>query len=448
MQSTDDKPDLAPEMEKLKLQVDGLQSMLRLADERADQEYNARRAAQDALSIAQKQLEIAEKEVATEREAKLALEESMELLKSQHLPQIQQSEQQSRDLKEQQDIMRLTLSELSDKNIDLLGTLDEHRANADQARAEKAKVEEENKDLRRTIDILKIQTEESVDVKQKLRERFERLQGDVTTLTSDIAQEQALWRKKEVDANIKYSTLKADFDREHKQRQKLELHLNDLEQKEMEATKLRFILDQSQNENDKLEELLMNVRQESHDHQNRAARFEREAKEAVENSHFEAERVRALLEADLNAANHQVNFVRTELEAQISNVQSQLDNARMDSETAKARYELLLAEARDSKLAALHDASESKESAIQDQRRLHERTLNDLRERHARAMHNTSEDRQRDEAHYMEVVALRDEKIDHLQEKVAHIEEKLEIAKSAARAAVEAAQSAKAAPVA
>ncbi|KAF3480181.1 myosin class II heavy chain [Arthroderma uncinatum] len=447
MQSTDDKPDLAPEMEKLKLQVDGLQSMLRLADERADQEYNARRAAQDSLAIAQRQMELAEKEAATEREARLAAEEALELLKSQHLPQMEQSQQHSRDLKEQQDIMRLTLSELSDKNIDLQGTLDEYRVSADQARADKEKAEAENKDLRRTLEILKIQTEEGADVKEKLRERFERLQGDVTTLTKDIAQEQALWRKKEVEANIKYNTLMADFTRESKQRQKLELHINDLEQKEMEATKLRYILDQSQNENDKLEELLMNVRQESHDHQTRAARFEREAKEAVENSHFEAERVRVLLEADLNAANHQVNFVRTELEAQISNVQSQLDNARMDSETAKARYELLLAEARDSKLAALHDASESKESAIQDQRRLHERTLNDLRERHARAMHNTSEDRQRDEAHYMEVVALRDEKIEHLQEKVAHIEEKLEIAKSAARAAAEAAQSAKAAPV-
>ncbi|EZF29695.1 hypothetical protein H101_06646, partial [Trichophyton interdigitale H6] len=442
----EEKPDLAPEMEKLKLQVEGLQSMLRLADERAESEYNARRAAQDALALAQQRSEAAEKGIMAEREAKAAAEEALELVKSQHLSQTQKVEQHSRDLQEQQEMMRLTLSELSNKNIDLQGTLDEYRTSADQARAEKERFEEENNDLLRTIEILKIQTDEGADVKQKLRERFEKLQGDMTSLIKNIAHEQAEWRKKEVEANIKYNTLKADFDREHKQRQKLELHISDLEQKEMEATKLRFILDQSQNENDKLEALLMKVRQESHDHQARAAQFEREAKAAIENSHFEAERVRALLETDLNAAHHQVNFVRTELEAQISNVQSLLDNAKMDSETAKARYELLLAEARDSKLAALHDAAESKEVAIQDQRRLHERTLNDLRERHARAMHNTSEDRQRDEAHYMEVVALRDERIEHLQERVASLEEKLEIAKSAARAAAEAAQTAKAAP--
>lgn len=434
--------------EKLRLQIEGLQSMLRLADERTEQEYNARRSTQDILAETQRQLAATEQDVARQRETAESAEKALQEFKDAKLPEVERIEQESAKLKEQRDSWGLTLSELTEKNIGLEGTLDEYRVTADHMRTEAEKAKAENKDLRGTINILKNQMGDNMKSRHNLRERFDRLQEDMINATNDVAQDRSNWKKKEEEQVIKYNILQSQYEQEITRRQKLELHLEDLEQKEMEATKLKFILRQSQEENAKLEEVLMNVRQESHDYQNNAARFEREFNEARESSRAEIQRVRTSMESDIEAANHQVNFVRAELETQLNRLQNQLDSANMDSDTDKAKYELLLEEAQDAKVAALQDAAESKESALQDQRLTHERTLNDLRERHARALHNSSEDRRRDETHYMELLALRDEKIDHLQDRIIHMEEKLQIAKDAARAAAEAAQSAKSTPVA
>ncbi|EAS31499.3 myosin class II heavy chain [Coccidioides immitis RS] len=433
--------------EKLQMQLEGLQSMLRLADDRAEEEYKNRRRIQDSLAELQRLLKAAEDDAVRHRDAAAASEEALRTFKEQKLPEMERLEKQSALLNENQESLQLTLSELSQKNITLQGTLDEYRETGDHLRSQLDEVEGENKELRRTISVLKTQMEDSLRARQNLRGKFEKLQEDMVTTARDISQEQSSWRTKEEQQDIRYNVLKAQYDDEVKRRKKLELHIDDLEQKEKEATKLRFILGQSQEENAKLEELLIMVRQESHDYQNKAAKYEREFNEAREISRIEIQRVRTSMEADLENANHQVNFVRAELESQINNLENQLETANMDADTSKARFELLLEEARDAKMAALHEAAESKEIALQEQRLAHERTLNDLRERHARVLHNGSEDRQREESHYMELIALRDERIDHLHDKVAHLEEKLEIAKTAARTAAQAAQNAKAAQV-
>ncbi|KAK2782015.1 hypothetical protein FQN52_001239 [Onygenales sp. PD_12] len=434
-------------IEALKMQVDGLQTMLRVADERAETEYQTRRDAQDSLSQCQRLLRVAEDDAAQHRESAMKAEEALRDLKERKLPETEQIEKESKLLREQQEGLTLTLSELSDKNIALSGTLDEYRLSADNWRTQVEEGKAENKDLRMTIAHLKSQIEDSMRARAGLRGKFERLQDDMVTATRDIARDQAVWRKKEEDMSSKYNTLRNAYDREVKLREKLELDIGDLQQQEKEATKLRFIFGQSQQENARLEELTMTLRQESHDYQTKAARFEREFNEARESSHIEIQRARTAMEAELDAANNQVNYVRAELESQITSLQNQLDSVRLDADTAKARHELQLEEATDAKRAALAEAAQSKDNALQEQRLLHERGLNDLRERHARALHNSSEDRQRGESHLLERLTLRDEKIKHLEDKFAHAEEKLEIAKSAARAAAQAAQSAKTTPV-
>ncbi|PGH07709.1 hypothetical protein AJ79_06186 [Helicocarpus griseus UAMH5409] len=436
----------ADNMEAMKMQVEGLQTMLRVADERAEKEHQTRRDAQDSLAQCQRLLRIAEEDAALHRDSAIKAEAALRDLRENKLPETERIERQSKMLQEQQESLQLTLSELSEKNIALEGTLDEYRLSGDHWRTQVEQMKTENKDLKFTINHMKKQIEDSMAARQGLRKKFERLQDDMVSATRDIARDQATWRKKEEDLVAKNSALRASYDREVKLREKLELDISDLQQQEKEATKLRFIFGQSQQENARLEELLMTLRQENHDLQNKAARFEREFNEARESSHIEIKRARKAMEADLDAANNQVNYVRAELEAQISNLQNQLDNVRLDADTAKARHELQLEEATDAKKLALAEAAESKETALQEQRLLHERGLNDLRERHARALHNSSEDRTRGEAHLMELLALRDEKIEHLEDKLYHVEEKLEIAKSAARAAAQAAQNAKGVP--
>ncbi|OXV06528.1 hypothetical protein Egran_05704 [Elaphomyces granulatus] len=429
--------------ESLKLQVDGLKSMLRIADERSDEEHRACKEAREALLVSQKQLMAAEEDAFQHRKVAEDAEFSLRQLTEEKIPHFEKIQMRSDALAKQQEYLEMTLSELSEKNIALEGTLDEHRVSGEHWRREITGVKTENKELLTSIDHLKVRIEESTRTRQNLCGKFDRLQDDMVTAARNIAREQATWRKREEELNAKYDTLRAAYDREVKLREKLELNVGELEQQEREAAKLKFIFGQSQQENVRLGDLVATLRQESQEYQNKATLIEREYNQAQESSRVEVERTRASMEADVEAANNQVNFIRSELEAHISRLEHQLETVRTDAETARERYDHLLAEAKDSKTTAVVEISASKDIALDEQRMLHERGLNDLRERHARALHNASDDRQRTESLLTERLELANEKVQHLEGRVAHLEEKLEIAISAARAAAQAAQAAK-----
>lgn len=432
--------------DSLMLQIDGLKSMLRLADQRAEQEYKARREAQDSMAELQRLLKVAEDDAARHSAAAEDAEARLLQFKEEKIPHLEKMQFRTQSLAEESETLKVTIAELSSKNIALEGTLDEYRVSSDHFRRQLETTKDENKSLHETVDNLRTRIEDSMAARQNLTEKFDRLQSDMATVTGDVTREQASWRRKEEEQTAKYNELRASHAREVKLRERLEQEVQQLEQQEREAAKLRFVHEQSQQENARLEEVIANLRAENHDLQLKAARFEREFNEARESSRMEIQRTRTSMEADLEASNSQVNIVRAELEAQIIRLQSQLENVRMDADTSKERYELLLEEANESKATAVAAAKESRENALEEQRKTHERVLNDLRERHARALHNSSEDRQRGEAHMEERLALAGDKSKHLQERVNHLEERLEIAQSAARAAAEAAQTAKSGP--
>jgi hypothetical protein len=426
--------------DSLMLQIDGLKSMLRVADERAEQEYKDRRQAQDSMTELQRLLKFAEEDAARHSAAAEDAESRLLQFKEEKIPYFEKMQFRTESLAEESETLKVTIAELSTKNIALEGTLDEYRVSSDNFRRQLDTTKGENQSLHETIDHLRTRIEDSMISRQNLTEKFDRLQDDMLSVTADITRDQAAWRKKEEELNAKHNELRASHSREFQLRQKLEDDVRMFEKQEREATKQKFIQEQFQQENARLEELVNNLRAENHDLQLRAARFEREFTEARESSRVEIQRARSSMEADLEASNSQVNIVRAELEAQIIRLQTQLDNNRMDSDTSRERYELLLEEAKDAKVTALA----AKDLAIDETRKIHERVLNDLRERHARALHNSSEDRARGENHNMERMALFEDKAKHLQERVNHLEERLEIAQSAARAAAEAAHSAKA----
>lgn len=426
--------------ESLKLQLDGVKSMLRTADERTEQEIKARRDVQEALTEVQKMLGHAEGEVSRYRQAAEQSEATVRELKEERIPQLEKAQTRRDALEKQQESWEMTFSELTVKNMALEGTLDEYRVSHDFWKMKVAATEDENKDLRTNIAHLTARIEDSMRARQSLRGKFDKLQDDIVNVTKDVTRDQANARRKEEELTTKYESLRAAYDREVKLREKLEIDIGELEKSERETAKLKFIFAQSQQENHRLEELVASVRQESQEHQNAASRFEREFNEARESSRMEIQRTRTSMEADLEAANNQVNYIRAGLEAEINRLESQVENVRMDADTMKERYELLLEEARENKASAMAELAATKDMAMEEQRKTHDRVLNDLRERHARALHNASEDRQRIESHMNEKLDLGNEKVAHLQDRVAHLEEKLEIAKSAARAAAQAAQ--------
>ncbi|KAL2871973.1 putative myosin class II heavy chain (MHC) [Aspergillus lucknowensis] len=438
--------------DSLMLQINGLKDMLRLTDERAEEEYKKRRQAQDTIAELQRLLKTVEEDAARHSAAAESAETRLLQLQTEKLPYFESIQQRADLLEKERETTRLTLDELSSKNIALQGTLDEYRSAADEAKREneeaRDRLEEaksENHHLRNTVASMATRIEDGLNIRKNLSEKLDHLQDQMAALTGDVTRDQASWRRKEEELNAKYNELRASHSRETKLREQLEVDIAKLEEQEREAAKLKFIFGQSQQENARLEEFVNDLRQKNHDLELKAAHFEREFNEARESSRVEIQRTRTSLETDLDAASSQVNIVRAELEAQIVRLQTQLDNVKLDADTARERYEMLLEEAQETKASAVAAAIETKDLAIEEQRKSHERVLNDLRERHARALHNSSEDRQRIESHHLERLAFSEEKAQHLQERVAHLEEKLEITQSAARAAAEAAQSAKAA---
>ncbi|EYE95375.1 putative myosin class II heavy chain (MHC) [Aspergillus ruber CBS 135680] len=451
LQMQNSRPSDAEEIgaDSLMLQIDGLKNMLRLADERAEQEYKMRREGQDSIAELQRLLKVAEEDAARHSEAAESAETRFLQFKEEKIPYFENIQSRSDSLSQERESLRLTLAEISSKNITLQGTIDEHRVSSEhykreneRQQAELERTNEENKKLHETIEHLQIRLGDGISIRQNLSDKFDYLQGEMVNVTRDITRDQANWRRKEEAYVAGNNELRAAYSRELKLREKLEVDISELEQQEREAAKLKFIFGQSQQENARLEELVGNLRLENHSLESKAVHFEREFNEARESSRMEIQRTRTSLETDLEAANSQVNIVRAELEAQIIRLQSQQENIRMDADTARESYEMLLEAANEAKAEALA----SKELALDDQRKAHERVLNDLRERHVRAMHNNSEDKVRQESYMSERLALSEDKARHLQDRVSHLEEKLEIAKSAARAAAEAAQTAKVSP--
>ena len=418
--------DLGGNEEKSKLQISGLETMLKMANERAEQEASARRNADDELADALRRLRYAEEEAAHHRESS---EEAERTLLAYH--------QEKESLANLED----TVSGLSLKNAALETTLEEYRLSSDQWRDDIREERVKNRELRHTIHNLKRHVEESTESKQALRSKVDRLQENLAAAVRDIASDQALSRKQELELFAKSEQLQNTLDHEIRRREKCELELDELDKEHKQNVQFRDRCTHLQQENSRLENALHLLRKECKNAHDVAFESQREWQHAQESTEIRVQQATSALEADLKLANSQASIVRADLEAQMARLQDSLEHAELDAGNAKAKHDALLEETLEAHGRALQQATEEKENALQTQQSAHEKKLNDLRERHTRALHNSSDDRHRLEHHLNEKLALSEDKVLHLESKVADLQERLDITKSAARAAVEAATS-------
>lgn len=429
---------------KFKLQIDGLESMLKIANERAEEEYRSRRKLEDDLAERDRQLSIMAEEAAQYREASEEAEASLRTYYEEK-ESIQELEQSN--------------STLSLKNAALETTLDEYRLSHDQWRVDMEDERKRNRDLKAVLQALRREVEENAQSKQSLRAKLERLQGDMADVMEKVAHDQASWIRKEHELSARSKEMEAEIHREARIRQKMELELDELEKEHKGLSKFRDAYEAAQKENDRLDALVAQLRQESRTHEHAAHRLEMEVTRVRESTEEEASRAQskheheigllksqqasdcANLEAQIGLLKSQSASDCANLEAQVSRLQAQLQHAEDDMDEIKAKHENHLSEQEDRHGRALHEANESKEAALTEQRRSHEKALNDLRERHARALHNASDDKHRLEAHLNQKLALSSDKVQHLEEIVKDLQERLEITSSAARAAAQAAAS-------
>ena len=457
-------------VERLKLQIGGLESMLKTAEDRATEEYKLRRGVEDKLAERERELKLAVAEAAEHRDA---AEETEQSLRS-FVDDQQQAKQHTAMLEDFKDALEKNIADLTDKNSALEETIAEYRISHDDWRDEIDTAKTENEELQQTISSLREELEEDIAAKHSLREKLERMQEDMTEATRNIARDQASWRHKDEEHKAKHDLSAARLEAEARTRERLELEIERLEKQEREAMKARTLVEDIRSQNSNLTNMVNELRSTSHGYQEKSMALERELHDTKERGRLEIHRIMAATKGDVEAAKQQVDILRASLESVITRLENQLQDAKSDAATQKERYELLLEEASVSRDNALREAAEARDAALQEHYRFHERTLhetrvsheraiNDLKATHTRAFATADEDHSRivsnliedhrrelhttaQEKRIMEQelhgrLSLADDKIDHLQEKVKHLEGRLDIAKSAAQAAADAARS-------
>lgn len=454
--------------EERELRIADLELMFKEATLRIDAEVEARKVVEAREADTQRLLKVTEEELSLLREAARddahkirALDEACKDARSKVAScggaekdlraKLAASKAETEELKAQavayenaQEDLKKKLSAVTAENEALQFTLEEYRLSSAKWRDEIQQANGEKESLKKAIDTAKFQTEEATRIREAMRGKLEKLQQDMVVVSEQVAAERAQWQKSDEEHMKKYEVLSARIEAEGRTRERLERELERLESQEIEGMRLKVTLEQTQKANSRLEETINNLKRECADHQKAAEKYQREFQEAREAGRVEVQRTRALMEADVELANDHVNIVRAELESEIARIRAEVDNVRMDADTAKARHELLLDEAADARRQALEDALQSRKAALQEQRDTYERRIEMLQKEHSRALEIALEDKQRSESHLNERLGLADAKLDHLQDKVEHLEEKLSVAKSAAHAAAQAAQSAKA----
>ncbi|KAI9708988.1 MAG: hypothetical protein M1812_007801 [Candelaria pacifica] len=408
-----------------------------------ESEITARKAAEDKVRDLEKQLLSAEEEQANLREiAEEKLSERREH-DDKHHQILVQTQMRTAMLEGAQETLQQTVFELKDKNAALEDTLAEYRLSSDKWREEINQTSGEKKALSRNVESLKLQMEESMRVREGLRGKFDRLQGDMASAARDIASDHAAWVKKEGDHKVEMEIVAAKLVTEEKARAQLEREVERLKLEEKEAIRLSVVVEETLQAKKELQVTVDLLRQENVDHQQSAAKFENQVQQARKDRSSEVQNVKVSMVTDLQAAQHELKMVRTDLESQLARARQQVENAYSDAADAKVTSTSLLQEAMDAQRATIEDLRKDTEDLVQDRQKRHEAQLDDIRSQHDRALHNAEEDKARTETHLLGRLSLSDAKSSHLQDRVSHLEERLEIAKSAAHAAVQAAQSAK-----
>ncbi|KAH0597745.1 hypothetical protein MHUMG1_04117 [Metarhizium humberi] len=414
--------------------VADLEERLRHQEDKTEEEVKTRRAAEDRLAEVQRLLRISSEEEGRLRDL---LEEKDARIKS-----LEQTGSKN--------AMRMTLLEAAQNNSTKSQTEMTNKFNALDAdlkavrqdnhhwRLEAERADEsarrtagefahtlnENKHLQKSLHTLTSQLEENERLRESWRSKFLSLQEDMGKAAREVAEENARHIKRDQAMCARQEVLEARLQAEAKTRERLEIEMERLQ--ENERSGMRAV-----NECKRLEGLLGELRTENHKLQQAASRYQREFEEARESGASEVKRTRMSLQTEIDAANNQVNVIREELEEQNSKLRTELDNVKLEADTAKAQNEMLLEEAQSTKAAELEAAERKYQNEIEDMQARYERRVN-----------NTTEDASRTEQQLLERLSLSSSKIEHLQDRIMHLEDKLEIAKEAAAAAAQAAKTA------
>ncbi|KAL8646875.1 MAG: hypothetical protein Q9210_005881, partial [Variospora velana] len=391
-------------VERNQLQIAGLESMLKVAEGRAEDELKARRATEDALADSQRLLRLALQDAAEQRESAEETERSL----SAFYEERHEALRRNAILEGAQKSLQSTVSELAEKNAALEGTLEEYRLSSARWRNEIEDTKMENGNLRRTINALKKEVEDGIRNRHALRTRFDQLQEEMAQVSQNVLHDQSVWRTKEEELKAECRSHATDHERERKRCDQLE---------------------------NQIEALSDNVRCEREKQYQVVAQYEREIHNQREMASLERNRMRSKIDDDSTAAANKLNTTRSDLQDAVAKLQLQLEQANIAASTDKEKYQT-----------CLQEAIVSKTIILQQHQDFHDWAVKGLKEQHEQVSRNAARERQTLESQSRARLTLADEKLLHYEDKIRHLEDKVEIARSAAQAAAFTAHSQQSAP--
>lgn len=406
------------------------------------EEANLRRSSEEREAETKRMLRLAEEELQLLRDSNRDDDARLQAAESQHddlVSRLEKAESAQRDMAEQ-------IQGLEEENEASRATLEEYRMSSHKWRQDIDHSTREREQLENSLNSLRRQLEDSQETGGSMRRRLEKLHSDMATAAGQLTSEKASWKEKEERQLAEYVHLETRNASYVKEVSLLEEEVRVLRSSSTQASESQVELEKVRSSNASLEELVSNLKKDMGEQQTLAALHQRELHDAQEAARAEVHRIRLDLEAEAETANHRAKLGRTELESELSRVRSDLENVKMESETAKEHNARLLEEEENAKREALRKVNHTNSVALDEARQKHEASMMELQQAHDRALSHAIEDKQRSEHFLNERLNLSDSKLQHFQDRVLHLEDRLEIAKSAAQAAAMSAQAKAAVP--
>lgn len=414
--------------------VHDLEDRVRQNEKQSEDAINARRIAEDSLTEARCRHEAAAEEAnrlresLEQRDLKLRSVEQANSKSSMRMALLEAAQnnnaQSMTDMTNKCNAMDTELRDVRQDNHHWRAEFERADESARQKSSELTRALEENQHMQRSLATLTTQLEENDRLRESWRGKFISLQEDMGKAAREIAEDNARRIKTHQAMVARQEVLDARLQAEAKTRERLEVEMERLQANERSG--MRAV-----NECKRLEGIIDELKTENHKLEQSAKRYQREFEEARESGLSEVKRTRMALQTEVDSANNQVNFIREELEEQNSKLRAELDNVKLEADTAKAQNEMFLEE-----------VETTKSAEIEELKRKHQNEMEDLQTRHERQVSNAQEDAHSTEQRLLERLSLSASKTEHLQDRILHLEDKLEIAKQAAAAAAQAAKSA------
>ncbi len=413
------------------------------AEQNAKVQINMRTIGGDDVGELQKRLRLAEVEAARQRALAEARGRQLRSLEASSQQEDVQKQTRLAVMDETWAGFQKTVSDLSAKVVVLNDQLREAEAATQQHRQEVLKTNGEKGEMKKSIDALKAQLEKKNRERDDLNIQCASLKKELTSAKNLVEAEQAKYRTKDEQLRTMQMSMNEKLDAEVGANERLERKIATLQTEQKDAWKAHLKCEQLEDVNKKLETTVDQLRLEVFELQKENAKHHTEMEEVRKSEQAEQQRVKLLMEAEIEAVRGQADIARAELESELARTRMDLEYHKLEYESATTRGQIQLEEAVQAKRDALRAAAEAEREALEKQRTMYEQQLKDVQADKEQALKRLLDEQQRTETYLLDRVSLSDSKAAHLQERVDLLEEKLEIARSAANAAAHAAQQAK-----